>query len=51
MRILAKPYHFAVNCPKICENKDGVKCFTLKLEWHNRYNKLLLCNCENYDIA
>ena len=43
VRILAKPYHFGVNWPKICENKDGVHFFTLKIEWHNRYNKLLLC--------
>jgi len=31
--------------------KDGVHFFTLKFEWHNRYNKLLLCNSENNDIA
>ena len=42
VRILAKPYHFGVNRPKICENKDGVHFFTLKIEWHNRYNKLLI---------
>jgi len=46
------PYHFGVNWPKICKNKDGAHFFALKFEWHNiRYNKLLLCNSENNDIA
>ena len=40
-----------VNRPKLCKNKDGVHFFTLEFEWHNRYNKLLLCNSENNDIA
>ena len=34
-----------------CQNKDGVHFFTLNFECHNRYNKSLLCNCENSDIA
>ena len=33
------------------KNKDGVHFFTLNFECHNRYNKLLLCNFENRDIA
>jgi len=36
---------------KTLQNKDGVHFFTLEFEWHNRYNKLLLCNSENNDIA
>jgi len=52
VRMLAKPYHFGVNWPTtLCENEDGVHFFTLKFECHNRYNKLLLCNAENGDIA
>jgi len=51
VRILAKPYHFGVNWPKICKNKDGVHFFTHQFEWHNRYNKLLLCNFANNDTA
>jgi len=35
VRILAKPYHFGVNLPTICENEDGVHFFTLNFEWHN----------------
>jgi len=50
VRILAKPYHFGVNLPTIWE-KDEVEFFTLNFDWHNRYNKLLLCNSENNDIA
>jgi len=50
--MLAKPYHFGVNwSTTVCENKDGVHFFTLKFECHNRYNKSLLCNPENRDIA
>jgi len=52
VRILAKPYHLGVNLPTtLCKNKDGVHFFTLNFECHNRYNKLLLCNYENSDIA
>jgi len=52
VRILAKPYHFGVNWPTtLCENKDGVRFFTLNFECHSRYNKLLLCNSANNDIA
>ena len=52
MRMLAKPYHFRVNWPTTsCENKDGVHFFAFNFECHNRYNKLLLCNSENGDIA
>ena len=51
LRVLAKPYHFGVNWSTLCENKDGIHFFTLKFECHNRYNKLLLCNSENGDIA
>jgi len=53
VRMLAKPYyHFGVNRPRtLCENKDGVSFFTLKYECHCMYNKLLLCNSENGDIA
>ena len=51
VRVLVKPYHFGVSWPTtLCENKDGVHFFTLKVECHNRY-KLLLCNSENGDIA
>ena len=43
---------FGVNLPTtLCENKDGVDLFTLNFKYHNRYNKLLLCNSENGDIA
>jgi len=50
--LLTKPYHFGVNWRStFCENKDGVHFFTLKFEWHIRYNKLLLCNSENGIIA
>ena len=49
---LPKPCHFGVNWPTtLCENEDGIHFFTLKFECHNRYNKLLLCNSENGDIA
>jgi len=49
---LPKPCPFGVNWPTtLCENKDGIHFFTLKFECHNRYNKLLLCNSENGDIA
>jgi len=52
VRILAKPYQFGVNWPTtLCENKDGAQFFTLKLECHNSYNNLLLCNSANGDIA
>jgi len=52
LRMLAKSYHFGVNWPAtLCENKDGAHFFTLKFECHNRYNKLLLCNFEDGDIA
>ena len=51
VRILAKPYHFGVNRPKICKKKMGYISLPSN-EWHdNRYNKLLLCNSENNDIA
>jgi len=33
------------------KNKDGVHLFILNFEFHKRYNKLLLCNSENGDIA
>jgi len=49
--MLAKPYHFGVNRPTLCENKDGVHFFTLGFACHNRYNKLLLCDSQNGDIA
>jgi len=32
-------------------NKDMVHFFTHNFECHNRYNKLLLCNFEDGDIA
>jgi len=52
VHMLAKPYHLGVNWPTtLCENKDGVHFFTFNFERHNRYNKLLLCNSENSDIA
>jgi len=52
VRILAKPYHFGVNWPTtLCENKDGMRFFTLTFKCHCRYNKLLLRNSENGDIA
>ena len=52
VRVLAKPYHCGVNWPStLCKNKDKVHFFTLKFECHNRYDKLLLCNSENGDIA
>jgi len=31
VRILAKPYHFGVNCPKTCKNKDGYISLPLNL--------------------
>ena len=50
--MLAKPYHVRVNWPTtLCKNKYEVHFFTLNFECHNRYNKLLLCNSENGDIA
>jgi len=50
--MLAKPWHLGVNLPTThCEIKDEVHCFTLNFECHNRYNKLLLYNSENSDIA
>jgi len=52
VHMLAKPYHLGVNWPIThCEIKDRVHFFTLNFECHNRYNKLLLCNSENSDIA
>jgi len=52
VRVLAKSYHCGVNWPTtLCKNKNGVHFFTLIFECHNRYNKLLLCNSENGDIA
>jgi len=52
VRVLAKPYNFGVNWPTtLCENKDGVHFFTLNFECNSSYNKLLLCNSENGDIA
>ena len=52
LRVLGKPCHFGVNWPTaLSENKDRVHFFTLKFEWHSRYNRLLLCNSENCDIA
>ena len=50
--MVAKSYHLGVNWPTtLCENKYGVHFFTINFECHNRYNKLLLCNSENSDIA
>jgi len=38
VRILAKFCHFGVNWPiTLCDNKDGVHFFPLKLECHNSY--------------
>ena len=52
VRILVKSYHFGVNWPTtLCKNKDGVRFFTLNFECHSSYNKLLLCNSEDGDIA
>jgi len=52
VRMLAKPYHLGVNWPTThCGINDGIHCFTLNFECHNRYNKLLLGNSENSDIA
>ena len=54
VRMLAKPYHLGANWPTThCEIKDGVHCFTLNFECHNRYNKLFCrsWNSENSDIA
>jgi len=52
VRMLVKPQNFGLDLPiTLCENKDGVHLFTLNFEFHNRYNKLLLCNSENVDIA
>jgi len=52
VRVLGKPYNSGVNWPTtLFENKDRIHFFTLKSECHNRYNKLLLCNSENGDIA
>jgi len=49
---LVTPYHFRVIGPTtLCENKDGVHCFTLSCECHNRYNKLFLCNSANGGVA
>jgi len=51
-RILAKLYYFGVNRPKtLCENKDGVHFFTLKLECHNSYNNLFMCDSVNGNFA
>ena len=50
--MLAKLYHLGLNWPTtLCKNKDGVHFFTRNFECDNRYNKLLLCNSENGDIA
>ena len=44
--------HFRVNWPtRLCENKDGIHFFTFKSECHNSYNKLLLYDSANGDIA
>jgi len=52
VRMFAKPYHLGVNRPTtLIENKDGVHFFTLDFKCLNGYNKLLLCNSENSDIA
>ena len=52
LRVLAKRCQFVVSWPTtLCENKDGMHFFTLKFECNIRYNKLLLCNSENGDIA
>ena len=52
VRMVAKPCHLGVNWPTThCENKDGVYFFTLNFECYSSYNKLLLCNSENSDIA
>ena len=52
VRMLDKPYHLGVNWPTThCKIKDGIHFFTRNFECHNRYNKLLLCNSENIDIA
>ena len=50
--MLSKPYQLEVHWPTAhCEIKDGVHCFTLNFECHNRYNRLLLCNSENSNIV
>jgi len=50
--MLGIPYRFGVNwSTTLCEKKHGVRYFTHKFKCHNRYNKLLLCNSENGDIA
>ena len=36
---------------QLYENKDGVHFFTLGFECHERYNKLLLGDSQNGDIA
>ena len=53
VRMLVKPHHLdEVNWPTtIWKNKNGVHFFALDFECHNRYNKFLLCNSENGDIA
>ena len=47
----APAYSCGVNRPTLCESKDDVHFFTRSFECHNRYNKLLLCNSKNGDIA
>ena len=50
--MLAKPYYLGVNWPTtLRENKDRVHFFSLNFDSYNIYNKLLLCNSENGDIA
>jgi len=52
MGMLVKSYHFGVNLPTtLGENKDGTHLFTLNFKFHNRYNKLLLCDSEYGGIA
>ena len=52
---LPNPYHFLANWPTtpstVCEDKDWVHSFTLKLDCHNSYNKWWLCNSANCDLA
>jgi len=48
----AMPYHLGVNWSTTHSKiKDGEHFFTLNFECYNRYNKLLLCNSKNSDIA
>ena len=51
VHVLDKPYHFGVNwSTTLCKNKDVEHFFILNFENHE-YNKLLLYNSENGDVA